>query len=428
MYLRENIFLALEGLKANKMRALLTMLGIIIGIGSVIGIMTVGDSLSSSVTSSMSELGATNIIVILREKPEDDSFRNNAPGPVMMRAGGSDIAEADRITDEMLERFQEIYGSDITSISLSSQSGSGKAEDGRLYANITIYGANGGYASSNNVDILEGRFIQDNDIKTSRSVAVVSDKFVNNMFSGKSPLGQEVKISIGNTLEIFSIIGVYKHVDDMMMGFSNVSEKDTRTNFYIPISTAQRITSADKGYSSFTVTAKPGTDINSFTENVSSFFNTFYKNSKYEVYAFSLESIMSTMNSVMSTLTIAVAVIAAISLVVGGIGVMNIMLVSVTERTREIGTRKALGGRNSAIRAQFVVEAIIICAIGGLFGILLGAGLGYIGSSLLGFPSFPTSYSIIIAVMFSMLIGVFFGYYPANKAAKLDPIEALRYE
>jgi putative ABC transport system permease protein len=134
------------------------------------------------------------------------------------------------------------------------------------------------------------------------------------------------------------------------------------------------------------------------------------------------------MTEMLGTLSIAVAVIAAISLLVGGIGVMNIMLVSVTERTREIGTRKALGARNSYIRVQFVVEAIIICVIGGILGIAVGLGLGFLGSSLLGYPADASLSVIAIAVLFSMLIGVFFGYYPANKAARLDPIEALRYE
>ena len=138
--------------------------------------------------------------------------------------------------------------------------------------------------------------------------------------------------------------------------------------------------------------------------------------------------IMSQMDQILSYITIFVVFVAAISLLVGGIGVMNIMLVSVTERTREIGTRKALGAKNSAIRLQFIVESVIICLIGGIIGIALGMLMGYSGAALLGFPARPSVQAIVIAVGFSMLIGVFFGYYPANKAAKLDPIEALRYE
>ena len=421
MLLLENLLLALEGLRANKMRALLTMLGIIIGIGSVIAIVTIGDAMTASVSSAMEGLGATNIMVNLRSKASDMR-------PSMM--SGGNIKEGDRITDEMLEQYLEVYGDKVAAVSLSSSGGSGKAQDGRLYANVSVTGVNVGYGVTNSVNMISGRFIRDGDVKSNRFVAVVSDRFVNNMFpSGKEPLGREIKVISGNNLETFTIIGVYKYEQISVMGMSNVSEKDTRTNMYIPITTGNVISSADKGYQNFTIMAVSDAEPVKLAHDTRRFFNTYYANNpRYEVIAISMESMMSTMAAMMGTLSFAVAVIAGISLVVGGIGVMNIMLVSVTERTREIGTRKALGARRSAIRIQFIVEAVIICAIGGVIGILTGILLGYTAGYILGAPAFPAPFTIIVAVLFSMLIGVFFGYYPANKAAKLNPIDALRYE
>lgn len=166
-------------------------------------------------------------------------------------------------------------------------------------------------------------------------------------------------------------------------------------------------------------------DSTQFVENASVFFGKYYsRNEDYGVTLTSMESMMDTVNSIMSTIELAIIAIAAISLLVGGIGVMNIMLVSITERTKEIGIRKALGATNGDIQIQFVVEAIVICLIGGILGIILGT----LASSLLGTPAEDSISTIALATLFSMAIGVFFGYYPANKAAKLNPIDALRYE
>ncbi|MDR1061354.1 MAG: ABC transporter permease [Clostridiales bacterium] len=422
MLFLENLQLAIEGLRSNKMRSLLTMLGIIIGIGSVIGIVTVGDSMTASVTSAMEGLGATNMLVNLQSKDADRSASLN-------NIGGASIKEEDLLTDEMIDTYMEAYGDSVIAVSLSNAGGPGRAQEGRLYANVTVVGTNVGYGTANNVEMISGRYLRDGDIKANRYVAVVSDKFVSNMFpSGKNPLGQEIKVSVGNNLQTFTIVGVYKHEQTMMMP-SFGPDKDIRTDLYIPITTNRAIASIDRGYQNFIVMLSSSVDARKMVVDTQNFFNTFYaSNPRYEVNAISMESMMSAMTTMMGTLSVAVAVIAGISLIVGGVGVMNIMLVSVTERTREIGTRKALGARNSAIRTQFIVEAIIVCAIGGIIGIVTGIALGYLGGYLLDLPTFPTPFIIVVAVVFSMLIGVFFGYYPANKAAGLDPIEALRYE
>lgn len=198
---------------------------------------------------------------------------------------------------------------------------------------------------------------------------------------------------------------------------------------FIPLSAAKNLTGASDGFSSITVQASADADSAALAASLEDFLNRYYKrNEDYTVSASSMDSMIESMNDMMDTLAVAISVIAAISLLVGGIGVMNIMLVSVTERTREIGTRKALGATNGNIRLQFVVESAMICLVGGFIGIALGSLIGYAGSSLLGQAALPSVGSVVLAVGFSLAVGVFFGYYPANKAAQMDPIEALRYE
>lgn len=420
MDLMESITLALSGLKANKMRALLTMLGIIIGISSVIAIVTVGDSMRSSVTSSMSDLGAKNLMVGL-------SYRYDASGN-MVAPSNYEITDSDVISYDMINAFKERYADDLLGVSMTESLGSGKAQDGRLYANVNISGVSADYADANSITLIKGRFLNQRDINSMKNLIVVSDKFVNNMFGADvDPIGKEVQIHRTNEIKTYTIVGVYEYKQNAMM-FSMASEKDMSTDAYIPVSTAQRINGTN-GFYQITVTPKADVDSMQFQMKTMEFFNRYYEKNPYlTIQAFSMESMLSQIDSMMSSMSIAIAIIAGISLLVGGIGVMNIMLVSVTERTREIGTRKALGAPNSAIRAQFIIESVITCLVGGVFGIILGVVLGGVGASALGFPARPSISIIIIAVSFSMAIGVFFGYYPANKAAKLNPIEALRYE
>ena len=419
--LYENILLAISGLRANKMRALLTMLGIIIGIGSVIGIVMVGDSMTNSMTSSLQEMGANTVQISLQERETE----NGTSYSVYMD-------EEDYINDEMIEAFLQDYGDVVESVSLQEAMGTGRVTEGHRYANVSISGVNSGYQSANHLTMLGGRFIGDKDNKGVKNVAVVSDRLVNNMFGqGQNPLGKEIKVNCGKEQYTFTIIGVYKYEQNAMMAMMGAasSDADITTDLFIPIQTEWKLTGTIEGYYYINVMTKQGTDSRALAQDFQDYFNRFYtRNQDFQIMAISLDSVIDQYASMMGTVQVAIAVIAAISLLVGGIGVMNIMLVSVTERTREIGTRKALGAKNSAIRMQFIVESVIICLIGGIIGIIFGMLLGYAGASLLGFPAHPSVDAILIAVCFSMAIGVFFGYYPANKAAKLDPIEALRYE
>ncbi len=429
MLVLENIWLALTSLIANKMRALLTMLGIIIGIGSVIAIMTVGDSITNSVTTSMQSMGANNITVGLQQKSTEDEVTESG----MKFEGGSrgrSMSEDDYITDEMLEELKETYADDIDAVSLSESVGSATAEDGKLYANISIIGVNDGYLAANELDLVSGRSLTDVDQEKAKKVAIVSDKLVNNLFDGdtSAAIGETIEVTLNNKYLVYTIVGVYEY-SASSFGFSSDSEEDISTEVYIPLKTAQAQNHNTSGYSQFTIITSVNTDSTSFMETVESFFDQYYaRNEDYQISAYSMESMISSMTEMLSTISIAIAIIAGISLVVGGIGVMNIMLVSITERTREIGTRKALGATNGSIRFQFIMESVVICLLGGFIGIVLGLVLGSVAVRVRGYDATPNVAGFIFSVTFSILIGVFFGYYPANKAAKMNPIEALRYE
>lgn len=420
----ENIRLALMGLKTSKMRSLLTMLGIIIGISSVIAIVTIGDSLTSSLTDSMSAMGVNNINVNMQLSGSDPSHKHGPRNAIPQVI----IPEEDQITNTMIEELMDTYPNDIKSVSVSQTAGYGEVSEGDKYANISIDGINEGYSTSKNMKLLKGRFVNNSDIEEQANVAVVSNRFSDKLFTNhEQAINEEIQVKTADQVLTYKVIGVYKYEEASF--FDGTSEEDLVTSLYIPISNAKNMAGLGPGYQNFTVTTAQSDGIDKTVNEIETYFSKYYgEESKYVIRASSMESMLDTMTTMLSTVQIAIAAIAAISLIVGGIGVMNIMLVAISERTKEIGTRKALGARNSAIRMQFIVESIIICLIGGLLGVIIGISLGAFGASLIGSAVAPSLPIILIAVMFSMGIGVFFGYYPANKAAKLDPIEALRYE
>ncbi|MCR5508791.1 MAG: ABC transporter permease [Lachnospiraceae bacterium] len=425
----ENLLLAFTALLTNKMRSLLTMLGIIIGIGSVIAIVTVGNSLTNSITSEMSDMGANNVTVgIQQRETEEESYESG------MRYSGSRSTKVpgddDVITKEMIAGLVDEFPDDIEGVSIDSSLGSAKVESGRNYANVNIYGVNPGYFKANNIKVIAGKEINSTAYEEGKGVCIVSDKFVNNMYDGDTDkaIGHQVEIEMsGNTHKyyVFTIVGVYEY---QAQGFMMTAEKDIETELYIPLNTALAKNHA-KGFYSFTLITRSGIDSDEFALKVKEYMDRYYhRNRDFTIMTFSLASMISAMSSMLGTVSTAISVIAAISLVVGGIGVMNIMLVSISERTKEIGTRKALGATNGSIRVQFIMEAIVLCLVGGIFGIIVGIVGGAAGAKAMGYAASPSPGSIVAALLFSMAVGVFFGFYPANKAAKMNPIDALRYE
>lgn len=427
MLLWENIILAVNGLLSNKTRAFLTMLGIIIGIGSVIAIITVGNSLTLSLSEDMQSMGANDVYVMLEPRSDEDE-NGSIDGVVYGTLQKSEeLKEEDYITTEMIDAMCEKYPNEVYAINLQHTIGQTSVAVGKKSASVNVSGVSAGYFVTNKLEMLHGAMLSASDFAEGKNAILVADKLVEDLFGGdaQKALGSEIEINCNNSAGSFTIVGVYKHEQNAMMGMSF----DMPTEVYMPLKTANNFDHLENHYSSFQVVTKVGVNSDKFSAKLQKFFEPYYRNNRnFEVTAMTLSSMVDMLTQMLSTITIAIAVIAGIALLVGGIGVMNIMLVSITERTREIGTRKALGAKNSSIRVQFIVEAMIICLIGGIFGVILGVGGGMGLSNLLGYPAKPSIAAIVISLGFSMSVGVFFGYYPASKAAKMNPIDALRYE
>ena len=428
----ENIKLALYSLAANKLRTFLTMLGIIIGIASVIAIMTVGNSITSSVQEQLSSYGARNIYVYMyRDYSAYEEY------------GDYNYDESVRyyMTREMFEQMVADFGDRIDGISISNYYGAGRVtmEDGKggeNYANISIEGISAGYFIENNIELLEGRKFDKNAYDEGTYSAIVSDLFVRNLYDGdmKKAMGQQFEANInGEEYVTYTIVGVYKYEINPYYSGSGMAEKDIQTSVYVPYKNVTNQMTGDQQQNNeityFTVVGKPDGDTIQLAEDLKEYLPSLLpEGANYQFDTYSMESMIQENTQAMSTITLGISLIAGIALLVGGIGVMNIMTVSITERTREIGTRKALGAPNSAIRMQFITEAVVMCLLGGLIGLILGLVIGNVATHFMGYEARVSITSIVVSIGFSMFIGIFFGFYPANKAAKMDPIEALRYE
>ena len=438
----ENIKEAFQNLLSNKMRSLLTMLGIIIGIAAVITITTIGTSIKSTLNATMNSLGGNSIAASVDAVyPDDDTELESWVYP--------DMTSDDYITQDMLDELQETYPDEIAGFAVDSYLGSGQIyKNSDKYANVSVTGTTKEYLEYQKLNIYRGRNLTKQDQKKNKRVCLVSDTMVSYYFGDEDPIGQQIVFnsSDGYSYE-FTVVGVYEYSTAIFgKQDTTVAEKDRTTTMYIPVTTANELNPQETttGYSYVNILLKTGADKDQSESDIQSFFTEKYANNEnWNVTTYNMSSDMGIINTVINVVTLAISFIAAISLIVGGIGVMNIMLVSITERTKEIGIRKALGAKNKAIRQQFLIESVVLCLIGGiigiLFGILFGVLLGKVAmfvinnyySNYAGYIVMnvhPSILAIILSVCFSMLIGVFFGSYPAKKAAKMEVIDALRYE
>ncbi|MBP3581104.1 MAG: ABC transporter permease [Clostridia bacterium] len=379
------------------MRSFLTMLGIIIGVAAVIIIMALGNGMTVFMNDSFASMGTTNISVNISGRGSSRTVT---------------VDDMYELYDENKDYFTHMTPTVTTMAQVRGQ-------DGEYYV-PSITGANEDYLAIKDYDLESGSNICYIDILHNKKVCVVGAFYNHTVYSGNA-VGQYLKINGDRYL----IIGAVEEQDDK-------TDETGQDNFIIvPYSTASRNLSRSSNINTYTFVAKSEDMIDRCIDIIDNrLYETFRSDDYYSVS--SLTIIVDTMNEMMDTLTLVLAAIAGISLVVGGIGIMNIMLVSVTERTREIGVRKALGAKGRHIRMQFVIEAATTSAVGGILGIGLGIGVSTLISktllATLDMVAIPTTASILVSFGISVAIGIFFGYLPANKAAKLNPIEALRHD
>lgn len=405
---------SLKAIFANKGRSFLTILGVIIGIGSVIGLLALGNGVQNEIGTQINSLGSTNVTVVSGSGLRNAAITKGANQSPAFR-------NTQTLTSEDLNALEELtVDNGILKIS-GSVSGSALIGEVGTQDRVNVTGVSAEYFEIADRPLSLGGYLTrlDNDMES--NVTVLGSTLYEELFPNERGLGSLIKLQN----EEFEVIGVLEAQEESSFTFDSPNSQA-----YIPAKTALRIFDTNF-YNSFTIKASSEDDVEEVKQVVESTLLKTHNISDPDLADFSVttpKELLSTINQITGVLTSLLAGIAAISLLVGGIGIMNIMLVSVTERTREIGLRKAVGAQTSDIMIQFIIEAMLLTLIGGLLGIGLGYLLSQAASRLLDIQGLVTLDSILLAVGVSSIIGIIFGIYPAAKAARLNPIDALRYE
>ncbi|NLN76352.1 MAG: FtsX-like permease family protein [Armatimonadetes bacterium] len=404
MSLRESISIALESLSANRARAALTMLGIIIGVSAVITMLALAGGASGQMMQRIQQMG-TNVLTVMSGQTRSGAVR-----------GG--MGSIQTLT---LEDSEAIAEKCPAVVKVAPEAGSGaQVKFKNKNTNTTILGTTPDYPAIRNYKVAKGRFFRSRDVKAVRKVAVIGPTTAKNLFGRMSPVGKTI-----------SIKGIQFEVVGLLVSKGTGGFGDPDDQIIVPVTTAMRRLFGLQYIRSISAQATSMEQMDRATNQITRLLDKRHRIAEGADSDFVVRNqaeIMEMANEMSRTLSLLLGGIASVSLLVGGIGVMNIMLVSVTERTREIGIRKALGARRRDIQAQFLVEALMLAMTGGITGILLGMLASALIGKFSGMDTTVTLWSVLLGFGFSALIGVFFGYYPARAASQLDPIESLRYE
>ncbi|MBF8437811.1 ABC transporter permease [Halanaerobiaceae bacterium Z-7014] len=400
----ETFRIALNGLRTNKLRTFLSMLGIIIGVGAVIAIVSIGSSAREEVTAQISSLGSDLLWV--------------TPGFTAGRATRMESDPRENFTLDIIQYIDD-YSPGVTNV-VPEVSGSVQLRRGDNTLNSTAVGTSQNFTVVNIYYPERGRFIDQDDLDQSRNSIVLGSNVATELFSDTDPIGQRIRLNYQGRNINFTVVGVMEQKGQGVMG-----NLDRRV--YIPVTTFTNKLSRQNFVDLYYAQFSPGFSSQEARNQIDYFF--FQHLGDENLYnIMSQDQILGVLDQVTGTLSLMLGGIAGISLLVGGIGIMNIMLVSVTERTREIGIRKALGAKKRNILGQFLLESLALSSIGGFIGI----GLGYAGTYLVtrigNWPLVLSPVAVMLAFGFSLAIGLFFGIYPAVKAARLDPVDSLSYE